>query len=754
MRGKGLAVAAVLALGLTVPTVASARTSVKIGAGRIVVAANGAGAVIKRDPLQISYRDGNRRTVLRGLEGARGASQLVPTLPRPQFAASGPPPPTLYRPLAFLVGTHSIEQFPTYQWEGNLTSVTEGGTEYAATAVERAKRIPAGVRLTLATSDPSGRKLIATLTTGPKRGAISLSAVPRPATGVAAISDSFTSPRAESFRGFGGRHNGIDQRGSEFLNWTQQENLSSGLADSLTSADPSTGADYLFPNGPHAAYYVQSSFISPGRYGFLLDRNEISDWRMDSDRRDAWQVQAASKRLDYTVTPGHTRTALRRLTAISGRQLVPPRWALGPILDREVIFQNDSPKKYEGEVRHDIGLIDRYHLHPRAYRIEGWQFLPKDVLATLISQLRHRGIHPMLYFRSFVGKDTIGTDDPGEYDAAIRRGLVATHANGKPYTFTSNFAANGAQIDFTKPAAIRWWKGRIKAALQLGADGFMEDFGEQVLTGMHFADGSTGATMHNRLPVPYNRATHAAVAAFERRHPRRRIFYFNRAGYSGSPGSARFEYANFPGDETTDWTRSAGLASQAPDMLNRGVGGAYGFTTDIGGYFDIGPYRPTTKELFIRWAEWAALSPMFRVHGSVGAGPHLPWTFDAATLRRYKRLATLHERAVPLIHRLWVRAHDTGMPVARPMWLQFPGDRRAAREDQQWMLGRNLLVAPVVTEGATTRKLYLPKGCWRDRDGRHFEGGRQITVPAPLMTLPFFVRCRTHPLGPASGTGR
>ncbi len=205
----------------------------------------------------------------------------------------------------------------------------------------------------------------------------------------------------------------------------------------------------------------------------------------------------------------------------------------------------------------------------------------------------------------------------------------------------------------------------------------MQDFGEQVLTGMHFADGSTGATMHNRLPVLYNRATHAAVAAFEHRHPRRRIFYFNRAGYSGSPGSARFEYANFPGDETTDWTRSAGLASQAPDMLNRGVGGAYGFTTDIGGYFDIGPYRPTTKELFIRWAEWAALSPMFRLHGSVGAGPHLPWTYDAQTLRRYKRLAALHDRAVPLIHRLWVRAHRTGMPVARPMWLQFPGDRRA-----------------------------------------------------------------------------
>src|SRR5699024_9689327 len=127
------------------------------------------------------------------------------------------------------------------------------------------------------------------------------------------------------------------------------------------------------------------------------------------------------------------------------------------------------------------------------------------------------------------------------------------------YTFISNFSANGAQIDFTDPAAVRWWKGRIRTALKLGAEGFMQDFGEQVQTGMQFDDGSTGASMHNRLPVLFHKATSEVVEAFEKRHPDRKIFYFTRAGYSGSPGSARYEFANFPGDETTDWTRSAGL---------------------------------------------------------------------------------------------------------------------------------------------------------------------------------------------------
>src|SRR2546423_5062405 len=88
-------------------------------------------------------------------------------------------------------------------------------------------------------------------------------------------------------------------------------------------------------------------------------------------------------------------------------------------------------------------------------------------------------------------------------------------------------------------------------------------------------------------------------------------------------------------------------------MLNRAVGGAFGFTTDIGGYFDVGPYQATTKELFVRWAEWAALSPFFRLHGSVLAGTHMPWTYDSQTLRLYKSMAALHRRARPRLVRLW-----------------------------------------------------------------------------------------------------
>jgi sulfoquinovosidase len=283
--------------------------------------------------------------------------------------------------------------------------------------------------------------------------------------------------------------------------------------------------------------------------------------------------------------------------------------------------------------------------------------------------------------------------------------------------------------------------------LDLGFDGFMQDYGEQVLFDMHFADGTTGVTRHNDYLTLYDKATMQEVRRYHRAHPQRHPWFFTRAGYTGLPGSANYEFSNFPGDETTDWGRASGLASLTTDMLNRAVGGAYGYATDIGGYFDyIAP--PTTKELFLRWAEWAALSPVFRLHGSGKTGTHTPWSYDRQTVRIYTQLSRLHLRARPLITRLWQHADHTGAPPTRPLWWEYPNDAVGRHQDQEWMLGPNVLVAPVVEQGATSRRVYLPQGCWRlHGHGGRRTGERSITVQAGLTTLPWFTRCGTSPLG-------
>jgi alpha-glucosidase (family GH31 glycosyl hydrolase) len=248
--------------------------------------------------------------------------------------------------------------------------------------------------------------------------------------------------------------------------------------------------------------------------------------------------------------------------------------------------------------------------------------------------------------------------------------------------------------------------------------------------------------MHNAYPTLFHRVTREAVEEWERAHPDRGpVWFFTRAGYAGRSGSARYEGSNFAGDGNTDFSRSSGLASQTPDMLNRAIGGAYGFTTDIGGYFDFVTPR-TTKELFIRWAQWATLSPVMRVHGSINAGTHMPWTYDEETVQEYRRLGDLRLRARPLIARLWREATRTGIPVTRPLWLGAPEAPDAATEDQQWLLGEDVLVAPVVRAGARERQVSFPRGCWRHGEtGARYRGPARRAVAAPLLSLPWFVRC-------------
>ena len=709
----------------------------------IVVNAGDASAIVTRNPVRISFRDARGRVVLAQLPNRLPAALVEPPTIDPEPGGLDLlPEATLYSSFTFTVGRERIEQNPgPGPFVGDLVQAQRSGIQYSARSVVRARRSARGARLELSTNDPSGRRLIVTLSPQGRRS-IRVSVRPSRPEGVSAVADSFASGRDEAFHGFGGRHNSLDQRGYALESFLNQTNLPAPAP----AGAPGPPDRYMSPSGPTGAYFVQSSFVSSRPYGFLSLRDELTRWRLASDRPDAWQVATSAPALDYVVAPGRPGRAIRTLTSLSGRQRVPPRWALRPQLDRLVRFPPQSAADYLAEVRRDLTLIRRYRMPVGSYRIEAWEFIPRTTLRRLIARFHSSGIRVLLYFRGFVGRDEIGTDSPERFDEAVRRGYVATRADGSPYVFQSNFFDDAAMIDFTDPAARRWWTSRIREALDLGADGFMQDFGEQVAMDMHFDDGSTGRTMHNRFPVLFHRATRRAIDAFLADHPRRgQPYFFTRAGYSGTPGSVAYENGTWPGDEPTDWSRSAGLAAQATDMLNRGIAGAYGFGTDIGGYFDVGG-SPTSKELFLRWAEWAALTPIFRLHGSVAAGTHTPWSYDSQTVRIYRRLSRLHIAALPLVARLWRRAARTGMPIARPLWLAVPGDPVAARQDQEWMLGHDVLVAPVVVPGARARRVYFPRGCWVEpRSGRRLTGPASVRVAAPLGRLPYFFRCGKRP---------
>ena len=435
---------------------------------------------------------------------------------------------------------------------------------------------------------------------------------------------------------------------------------------------------------------------------------------------------------------------------------------MGPSLLRAV--QNtgsETTATYAAKVQRDLTDLERLRPPLRSYAFEGWALLGDAAVRAVVARLHRLGLRALLYTRAYVAGDVLRTQPAEDFARVTREGDVATDARGRPFVFDQN-GSRGVLIDPTDPGGRRWWRERVRRLLDLGADGFMDDFGEQVQLAMHFHDGSTGRTMHNRYPVLLHRLTARYQAEWARTHPRRgRPWSYTRAGWSGRPGSAATEQGTFAGDGTTDWGPGTGLQSQAPDMLNRAVGGAWGFTTDIGGYIST-VTGPTTAELFTRWSQWAALTPYFRIHNSSSQETRRPWDFDAATYDRWLAMARLHERAVPYLRRLWRAALRTGMPITRPLWLggargprrrrRGPGvaarrrrargaRRRPGRDDARGPAAPRLLAA--VGDGGPAPR---PAHRHRARAARRAAVVRPLRDPALLRPGPGS-RCRSGPVG-------
>jgi alpha-glucosidase len=287
-------------------------------------------------------------------------------------------------------------------------------------------------------------------------------------------------------------------------------------------------------------------------------------------------------------------------------------------------------------------------------------------------------------------------------------------------------------VDLSNPAARDWMAASMSAALALGMDGWMADYAEWLPADARLASGSDAEREHNLYPVEWQKLNERVLKA----NPE--ALSFVRSGYTQS--TAITQQIVWGGDQTTDFDIGDGIPTVIPIGIGLGVAGLPYYGSDIAGYFSGSGHPFVTEELFYRWTTLGALSPIMRTHHGVASGKNWNLEKDAASLDHYRRWARVHTQLYPYL----LDASQKPEPLFRALALDFPKDPAAWGIKDQFMLGASILVAPVLTAGATSRKVYFPSGKWLPlfaaQNSAPISGPISTDVNAPTTEIPAFAR--------------
>ncbi|MCU4183432.1 hypothetical protein K6U06_03600 [Acidiferrimicrobium sp. IK] len=625
------------------------------------------------------------------------------------------------------------------------TSATDGG--FGA----------AGFEARLATDHPDGWSIAVRLSAGPADALVVEATIDsgRQPAQIEALGQGFLAAAGERWLGFGERSDEVDRR--------------DGTVEAYVGEGPYQDYEYevlvdVFPpwalrQRADASYYPVPWLLSTAGYGVLLDNHEVSYHRLRPGGDDRWSLEVEADRLAYRVFPGPSPLeALGRFSEATGRQPPPgPAWWFGPWV--QTGHANHVPLDEEAghlAALHQAGApVSAVETHCRYLPMGEHRGHEQDERARC-AHFHAEGLATLSYLNPFVGEDF--TD---AYAAAAAAGALQRRADGTPYTFTAYAGgrtppeAIEAQYDFTAPGAADAWGAVAAEVVDAGHDGWMEDFGEYTPFDAVAADGTPGEALHNRYPTDYHRAAAGVAAALEAAAGRP-LARFVRSGWTGTAPWAPIVWG---GDPTTGWGFD-GLASAVRQGLSIGASGVAVWGSDTGGFFSS--VEQLDPELLIRWIQFSALSPVMRTKSSgIEVFPYRrPQVWDEGILPHWRRWAALHTQLLPYLRAGVEEYRRCGAPLMRACGLVWPDVERMAGVDDQYLLGSDLLVAPVLTPGATSRLVAVPPGEWvelwsavsydpttrglrRQAPGVVHHGGpagAAITLDAPLERIPVLVR--------------
>ncbi|MCH7835468.1 MAG: alpha-xylosidase [Chloroflexi bacterium] len=530
----------------------------------------------------------------------------------------------------------------------------------------------------------------------------------REGSGGVAFHDAFALTPDERLYGLGEQFGPFDRRGQRIVSW---------------SRDPSGGL------ASPVCYMNVPFFLSSRGYGIFLHHSSKIVYELGQPALQSAAFRVNDPYLDYFFIYGPgPKQIIERYTGLTGRPLAPPLWSFGAWWSRCMYRDREQVEGIVERLR-QLGIPgDVIHLDPlwlkerRSRELDGCDFVWDEEAFPdpegFVRWLGERGFKLSLWENPYVWVNT------EMHREGVEKGYFVRSQQGGLARPLEN-PDDTVLLDFTNPEAYRWWQEKHRPYLRMGVAAFKPDYGEAVPADALFADGRTGEQVHNIYPLLFNRCVYEVM-----REERGEVMLFGRSGYAGSQ---RYPI-NWTGDQPCTW---GGMAAALRSGLSLSLSGISMWSHDIGGFWNPDNMQPPDPTLYIRWAQFGLLSSHARFHGVRGREP---WYFGDKAVQVVREFARLRYRLLPYIYSLAKEAEETGLPVVRPLVLEYPDDPVAPAVDYEYLLGPYLLVAPVTNDEGRCL-VYLPPGVWYDWwNGERLEGPRHLQLGVPLERLPLYVR--------------
>lgn len=537
----------------------------------------------------------------------------------------------------------------------------------------------------------------------------------------------------EKVYGCGEQFSCFNLRGRNFPLWTSEPGVGRDKKSFVTyqcDRDSESGGDY------YNTYFPQQTFVSSRHYFCHIDSTAYADFDFthpDFHELMLWEVP---KTLTLT-SAGSFPELLTKLTAMLGRQEELPDWAMqGAILGLQGGTERVR-KLTERSVRNGIRVTGLFCQDWEGIRMTSfgkrlewdWRWNEKlyPNLPAEIEKYRKKGIRFLGYINPYLVQGGV------LFAEAEKKGYFIRKKDGKNYLIDCGEFFCG-MVDLTNPEAFEWYKEVIKKnMIRFGLSGWMADFGEYLPADAVLWNGEPALIEHNHIPALWAKCNYEAV---KEEGKLGEIVFFMR---SGGTGSQKYSTLAWNGDQSVDLSVHDGLISAVCGTLSLAMSG-YGLShSDIGGYTSVYD-NLRTKEVFERWVDMAAFTPVMRTHEGNRPSTNFQYYDDSEAMDDFARMTEIHYALKTYIKAAVKENHKKGIPVQRPLFLHYEDDPETCDIQTEYLFGRDLLVAPVYTEGTDGRKLYLPKDQWIGLwSGKKYAKGTH-TVKSPVGYPPVFYR--------------